>query len=851
MTHRFYTYVTHNNDLMYVRGYVDGKRAEQAIPYKPYLFTSATPEEDQGFKTIEGKPVKRIDFESISDARWFLKESFNRKVYGLTKWPYVYINDTFEGEIQYDPSLISVVGIDIETDSDNGFGQPHIADKEIWTITLRRNGKVKTFGYHDYTPHRENVEYVKCTNEEQLLKKFLATWNEPFWMPDVITGWYVEFYDMPYLINRIRRVLGDSAAKLLSPFRKFENRRFNRVINGQQEQHEEEIPLGLTILDYMALYRKFSFVMQESYKLDHIAFVVLGKRKLDYFKLGYDTLAQFYHGDFQKFVEYNIIDIDLVAEMDEKLNLIQQVMAIAYDAKVNLIDALTTVNLWDVMIHNYLFERKMVVPHHFELTEKGRQNIGGYVKDPKPGVHKWLVSFDLTSLYPHLIMQYNISPDTLRGMMDQFIVGEGSIEAFLDGAVDDVRDTLIQYDYTVCPTGCLFDRSKQGFFPALMEKIFTDRDVWKKRMIKAKQDFEAAPSKKLEMEIARCWSMQQAKKIEMNSGYGALANAYFRWFDIRLAESVTSSGQLSIRWVERGINKYLNKIMETKDIDYVLAMDTDSLFINFDPIVKKFYSGDDSEESIVNWIDKMCEKSIQAEIDKIFKELAEYMNAYQHKMKMKRDVIANKGLWTAKKHYVLNVWDVEGVRYKIPQLKLQGIEAVRSSTPMSCRVAITEALGIVMNKGEAELQKYIADFKQRFRTLPFDEVAFPRSVKDLKQYALIDGKVVQKSTPIHVKGALFYNALIQKKGLANKYGLIQDSDKIKFCYIHDSAPIPSNVIGAPGRLPKELELDAYLDYDTQFAKSFLMPLSTILETIGWQAEKRMSIEDFFEPNTVS
>lgn len=856
---KFYTSVNACRDDLFVRGYIDGKAVKQQIEYKPYLFTSATEAECDGFHTIQGKPVKKVQLESMTGAKDFQEDSkeVGRKLYGLNKWEYVYINDMFPGEIQYDASLVSVVGIDIETDSDDGFGTVEEADKEIWTITLRKNGRILTLGYHDYTPHRDNVEYIKCPNEEELLKEFLLKWNSPEWMPDIVTGWYIEFYDIPYLINRIRKVLGPKASALLSPFRRFDNRRFNRVINGQVTQYEEEVPLGIAILDYMGLYKKFSFVMQESYKLDHIAYVVLGKRKLDYSSLGYESLSELYHGNFQKFVEYNIIDIDLVAEMDDKLKLIEQVMAIAYDAKVNFIDALTTVNLWDIMIHNYLMEQKHVVPF-YNNTHKSRDNIGGYVKTPKSGMHKWIVSFDLTSLYPHLIMQYNISPDTLVEVLPQYHayntetfengvaveIQDNAMDKFLEGDVDKVREKLLSDDVTICPSGCLFTRKYQGFLAALMEKIFSDRVVWKKRMLEAKQKYEDAPTPELEKEIARCWSMQQAKKIEMNSGYGALANEYFRWFDIRLAESVTSAGQFAIRWAERHINLYLNKIMETKNVDYVIAIDTDSLYLSFDPIVQKFYPGKTDEQTVA-WIDKMCEKTIQPQIDKIYDKLGIYVNAYQQKMKMKREAIANKGIWTAKKHYVLNVWDLEGVRYKTPQLKLQGIEAVRSSTPMSCRDAIKEALFIILNGTEKDLQTYIANFRSKFFKMSFEEVAFPRGVKGIKEYALIQGKLLQKGTPIHVKAALFYNMMIQKHKLENKYNLITSGDKIKFSYMLESMPLPVNVFGSPGKLPKEFELDMYIDYNMQFTKAFLDPLRSITDIIAWQLERQSSLEDFF------
>jgi DNA polymerase elongation subunit (family B) len=707
------------------------------------------------------------------------------------------------------------------------------------------------------------------------------------------------------LINRITRLYDEKMAKRLSPWDRWERRRDPTQIESVEYLN---VPLGVTILDYMQLYKKFTFSQQESFKLDHIAFMELGERKLDYTELGFETLDEFYKGDYRNYINYNIRDVDLVYRLDQKMKLLEQVYAIAYDGKVNYIDSLTTVGMWDVIIHNYLLDRGIVIPLK-KRTNKARQIEGAFVKDPQCGLHKWVVSFDLNSLYPHLIMQYNISPETLEGQMLQYdlAVTPRSVDMFLDGEITRVRseeerentfqnieqsmyglveeavythsevkravnlskiflqyetvsEVLDKYNSTITPTGCVFTKDTKGFLPTLMETMYNDRSAWKKRMLQAKKDYEKNPSQALENEIARCHNMQLAKKIQLNSAYGALSNQYFRWFDNRLAESITKSGQLSIRWMERKINQYLNKVLKTTNKDYVLAIDTDSMYITLDGLVANVFKDKQAtNEEIVNYLDKACQNIFEPYIDKSYQELADYMRAYAQKMKMKREAIANKGIWTGKKHYILNVYDLEGVRYAEPKLKMQGIEAVRSSTPAACRENIKKALVVIMNQEEKDLQEFIKNFRKQFKQLPFEDVAFPRSVRGLLKKDVVgkDGKMIQKSyntgtlnflpsTPIHVKGALMYNFLLKLKKLNNKYVPIGEGEKIKFCYVLGSAPIPTNVIAAPGKLPKELGMDRFLDYDTQFQKSFVEPLKTIMDAIGWkEGNDQQTLESFF------
>ena len=819
---KFYTSVYQRFDKIYVRGYEDGQRVEFIEKYKPYLFL---PKKDGFYRTLDGKQVDKMQFESISDAREFCdkyKGVSNFDYYGFNNYQYVFMYDYYNGEIQYDPSVVSVVTIDIECAADEGFPDIQAADKEITAITLRKNGKNIVFGCGDYVEHNDETKYIRCKDEFELLDKFVKVWNHPTWKPDVVTGWNIEFFDIPYTVNRIKNILGEEYAKKLSPWNILDE----KEVEFKGKKNQTFSPAGIAVLDYYQLYRKFSFGNQESYKLDYISQVELGEQKIDYSEYG--SLLELYKSNFQKFIEYNIHDCVLVDRLDEKLKFIEQVMALAYDAKVNYHDTMTTVRPWDVIIHNYLLDRRIVIPQ-FEASHEEFELVGGHVKEPIPGLYRWVVSFDLNSLYPHLIMQYNISPETFVDRV-QF----PSIDYMLDGNWE-YRDGSVAY----AANGCTYRKNKQGFLPALMEKMYNDRVEYKKKMIEAKKRYEQTHSREDEMLIARYHNMQMAKKIQLNSAYGALGNRYFRWFSFNNAEAITMSGQLSIRFIEKKMNEFMNKVCKTKDVDFVVASDTDSIYVTFDRLIP----ASSNELEAVKLIDKFCESKIQHYLNSCYDELAGMMNAYQQKMQMKRETIANKGIWRGKKMYILNAWNVEGVQYDKPKLKIQGIEAVRSSTPHVCREKIKQALSIIMNGNESNLQEFVSKFREEFLSLPFEQVAFPRGVKGMGKYSS-KKEIYIKGTPIQVKGALLFNHLLQTKGVKT-IPPIMDGDKIKFAYLKLPNPIGDTVIATPDELPKEFNLDKYIDREMQFSKSFVEPLRSITEVIDWEVEQRATLEDFF------
>ena len=461
------------------------------------------------------------------------------------------------------------------------------------------------------------------------------------------------------------------------------------------------------------------------------------------------------------------------------------------------------------------------------------------MKDPQVGMHKWVMSFDLNSLYPHLIMQYNISPETLVGGCK---MKEGMVDKILDNKVETNKD------YCMTPNGALFRRDIKGFLPEIMENVYNDRVKYKKLLLEAKQEYEDTGEPAILKRISRYDNIQIAKKISLNSAYGAIGNNYFRYFDLLVATAITTSGQLSIRWIEKAINIYLNKHLKTKDVDYVIASDTDSVYITFDKLVNKLFKEGTPNEKIVNFLDKIASEKLEPFIDKCYQHLARKMNAYDQKMEMSREAIADKGIWTAKKRYILNVHDMEGVRFKEPQLKIMGIEAVKSSTPAPCREKIKEALKIMMSGDEKMLNNFIQEFRDEFMKLPPEDIAYPRSCNGVQKFRG-ESQLFRKGAPIHVKGAILYNHLIDKQKLENKYPLIQEGDKIRFLHLRQPNVFQSSAFSFMTEVPKELDIVDKIDYDEQYTKSFVEPLKVITEKMGWLIDSSYgvqgSLEDFF------
>ena len=825
----FYTNIQLAGDTILYRGYEDGEPVQYRANFSPTLYTLSRNKEK--CTTLDGRPVAPIQFQTAREARDFIKQYDsveNFEVHGYERFVYQYIRREFPKDIDYDIDQMRIYALDIEVQCENGFPNVEEAAEEMLSITIK---DMVTKKYISWATREfeapDGVEARIFWTENELLENFLKWWTEN--TPDILTGWNVNLYDVPYIARRVNRVLGEKWMKSLSPW----NRANEREVYVQGRKNYAYDLSGINILDYLDLYRKFTYSNQESYRLDHIAFVELGQRKVDHSE--YENFKDFYTKDWQKFMEYNIQDVELIDRLEDKMKLLELAITMAYDAKANFEDVYSQVRMWDTMIFNYLADKNIVPPPRKGGKKKDEKYAGAYVKEPIPGKYDWVVSFDLNSLYPHLIMQYNISPETLKDDRHP----TATVDRILQEEIE------INKDNTVCANGAQYRKDIHGFLPEMMQTIYDERTIYKKKMLVSKQKYEKQPTEQLKRDISKFNNIQMARKIQLNSAYGAIGNQYFRYYNLANAEAITLSGQVSIRWIEQRMNEYLNKLLKTKEEDYVIASDTDSIYLNLGPLVHSVYKGrEKTAESIVTFLDKICKLELEKYITSSYEALATYVGAYEQKMIMKRENIANKGIWTAKKRYILNVWDSEGVRYEKPKLKIMGIEAVKSSTPAACRNSIRDCLTVIMNEDEEAAQKFVADFKAHFEELPIEDISFPRGCNNLNKWANPSG-IYTKGTPIHVRGALLYNHYNKKNKLTHKYPLIQDGEKIKFVYLKTPNKIAENVISYLNTFPKEFGLDKQVDYELQFNKSFLEPIKVIMDVIGWQPEKVASLEFLF------
>jgi DNA polymerase elongation subunit (family B) len=835
----FYTNISrYGNQLLY-RGYKNGKRVQLKVPFSPTLYVPV--EKPTDFKSLDGKYVEKIKLETMREAKEFMeryKDVSNFDIYGNTNYIAQFVTEKFPKEIQFDPSLINITTIDIEVQSDEGFPEPDQAKYPITAITVKNtiDNTFYVFGLGPYDVSKSimkdnRVKYEHCRDEHELLIKFIAHWSTPTHMPDVVTGWNIRNFDIPYIINRASRIVHEDTIKKLSPWLRIEE----RMVAMQKKQVQMFDIVGIAQLDWMDLFKKFGYTYgpQENYRLDTIANTVLGERKLDYD----GTLQSLYMTDHQKFIDYNIRDVDLVDRMEEKAGLIVLCFTMAYKAGVNFNDTFGTTNIWDTLIYRYLTKLDIAVPPNKESFKEAYE--GGYVKDPACGVHDWVASFDVNSLYPNIIVQWNMSPETIvKGRHDHRV----SPDAILEGYVPE------KTEYGICGSGQMFSNEKQGFMPKIIEEMYDERVKIKKMMLDSKRELEAADKSnkqeiyRIERDIVRYENQQTAIKLLLNSLYGALGNKYFRYFTMEIAEGITLSGQTIIRWAEKAVNDYLNKALKNaKYKDYVIAIDTDSVYVALEDVVKS--TGITDKEKITTFLDKFCGDAMESILSKSFNQLADNMNAYKKRLTMKREAIADRAIWTAKKRYILNVLDNEGVRYAKPKLKIMGIEAIKSSTPGTCREAFEELFQVLIHGTEAETQKFISDYRAKFDALPPEEKAFPRGVSSVKDYQSRD-TIYKKGTPINSRAAILYNYMLQKNGLKT-YTPIRDGDKIKYIYLYPNNPMKEDVIGFVDVLPPEFKLHRFIDNDKQFEKAFLEPAKLILDAIGWDAEPVASLEDFF------
>jgi DNA polymerase elongation subunit (family B) len=782
-----------------------------------------------------------MKFASISKARDFLKTfapAANFDVYGQQNWVNAFIHEEFPDEIEYDDSLIKTGFLDIETDSKGGHSPEGQATKEITAIGLVVGEKTYLWGMKDFEAPK-GTTFFWFENEYEMLRHFVKAWEKL--ALDAVSGWNTTAFDLPYLVRRITNVLGWEWAKRLSPWKIIKP----RMIKSYRGKEIEIFDIyGIIDLDYLLAFKKFRppSLNPDDNKLDTVAHVVLGEKKVDY--KAYGSLAGLYEQNPQLFFEYNIKDANLVQRMEKKLNILRLIYNMAYSAKINMSECFMPTKLWDSIIYGYLKDRDIIVPIT-KIEEEGDEGqfMGALVKEPEPKRHKWVMGFDITSLYPSIYLQANIGPDTIRETLDV------SLDALLMGQSHGYEQYLKDNNLSMSASGVTFTRNFTSFMVEIVQSFFDDRQKYKKLMNAAKDDLQHAKAAKdkaliakLESDVLKYDVFQQNKKISINALYGASGNKGFRFYDLRIAESITKFGQMIIKAAERAINGYMNKITGF-DLDWVIASDTDSCIVNFDPFIQKL--GLTDTDKIVDFLIKFAEEKIQkVALDAAFKEVGVMMNSYQDKLFMKQEKICDTMVIQAKKRYLYHVLANEKIKYDKPSIEITGLEGVKTTTPEFCRNKLKEYYAIVLKEDEATMRKFVQKVREEFYTLPFEEIAAPKGCKGLDKYGdrnFIYNRTKGVAVPMHVRGALLYNHHLAKHGLMEAEPIFE-GEKIKYCYLKLPNPIGENVICAPRSLPPEFGLDEYIDYDTQFEKTFLGPVQTMNKVIGWRDEEITTLE---------
>jgi DNA polymerase elongation subunit (family B) len=830
------------------------------VAFKPTVFmVSPEPTEFRSFdETYYLTPVTTGNIWETRDWLKQYKETKGFLAFGNPRAEYDFISRNFPSDVPYDTRLIYVANLDIEVDSENGEAALNAAaaTEQVISITIERDGHYFVWGLKDYVPHIPDVTFTKCRDELELLASFLNFWTSDY--PDVITGWNIAIYDIPYLLHRITRLFGEDRAKELSPWGKVSDR---RIIQFGRE-HTVYALQGIDTLDYMDLFKKFSRkAAQESYKLNDIAYVIAKEQKVEH---GYPSLAALYRENPQLFYEYNIHDTTLIRKIDAKEKLLELAFTLAYQSHTNPSDVFSQVRMWTQIIDDFLLrENKFSSIYRTGEDEKERFE-GAYVKDAASGLFHWVASFDATSLYPSLIMQHNISPDTFiepekyDDVMREVMAQRINVDTLFHKQVDTRK--LIGKNVTLTANGHLFRTDKKGFLPRIIEDLFARRQGNKKKMLAAEKAAEALKADpnhdpailtQTENDKLKFDALQNAMKVCLNSSFGALGNNFFFHFDVRLAEAITITGKLSNLWATRAVNDYLNRVLKTDDVDYVIAGDTDSIYLHLGPLITAVY-GDRQPEILegIDFMGKVCGGPIAKVLDQAFDDFGLYMHVMNQKIYFKREALADRAIWSGgKKRYIVNVWDSEGVRYNEPEVKVKGFEMVKSSHPKLVRDKMKDAVKIILNKTEADLWKFVADFKKEFYQQPPEVIAFPRGCHGITRYMGHSGEIYKSGTPQHIKAAILYNHLVKTKGLTKSCTLIRDGDKIRFVRLKIPNPAFEDVIAFPYEFSKELGLHDYIDYEAMFDKTFVEPLTIILDAIGWKVKRENTLKSLFKRKT--
>lgn len=842
----FYTSIKRSGNALLTR-YIDddGVKHQQRITnFKPVVFNQSST--DSGWSDLYGLRLSPKQFQTIAEYRDFLKNYDN--VEGMKLWEVPidlqYIISQYPRVIDWQYNKIKVFFIDIEVKVGTAFPDPNKAEQEITAITIYDSisKQYLIFGQKESNYKADNAQYFNCGNERKLLSAFLTFWESNH--PDIVTGWNIDGFDIPYIVNRLTRIIDEDAPKRLSPWK--------MITIKESRDITKKVPdiefLGVEILDFLDLYKKYVPIKQESYRLDYIVEKELGENKVDYVALGYKDFNDLYERNFDLYVEYNCHDVGLVVRLERKLKMIQLQCNLAYKAKINYKEAFSPVKAWGHLIKNELWYDKKVL---FDPGRPGQDGEyeGAYVKTPISGMYEWVVSIDATSMYPTAIISYNISPETMVLPKDvpedlEPYYRVSHVENLSNWELDaTITNLLKEHNLTMAANGQLYRRDIEGILPRMTNKIFEERKFNKKKMLELKAKVESgelADSEELQDEIGGYSIAEKGLKVFLNSLYGAMANQFFPLYELYNAEAITLSGQAAIRAVSKKMSEYINRLAQT-DKDNVIYIDTDSIYLDLSGMTKNL--GLDVKQTI-DVLAKFADSKINQKSSQICSDYGAQLNMRTMRLEFKREKIITRLVMISKKRYICLVGDSEGVRYKELEFSATGVETNRSSTPKYVRGKLEEAFRIILEKDNDDLLDFIDSVEQAFNTLPISDISFPRGVNGIEKYGNRT-TIYSMKTPIHVRASLLYNHWIKMKGIDKQTPPIYEGQKIRFVYLKPNYTKEDVIAFSEDGLPPELGLDAFVDRHLQFEKSFLEPLKNVTEKIGWKHERSSDLSAFF------
>lgn len=817
--------------IVYLRTWTeDGDRIDTEVPFTPFLYTEkdGANEGVSIFKT----PLKKYYFRNSFERTKFVNDTKNGRLFGNLPVDQQFLIETFKEDVhkeEFSKFPLKVFFIDIETYSPNEFPVPSKAKDPVTLITILDtvSGKIHTWGLkNDYKPKLPNVTYYKCDCEEDLFERFVNFWKKD--PPDILTGWNTEMFDIPYIINRAKNLLGEEFIKQLSPVREINYRenfqKFGKDIGRWYIS-------GISCLDYMEIYKTYSKGDRESYSLNYIAEYELSEGKLAINATNLSSLAD---TDWENFVDYNIQDVDLLRKLEEKLNYLKIIRLLAYKGCTNFERALGKVSIVTGAMTLQAAKQGYIIPT-FKNDVIREALEGGYVREPERGLKEAIVSFDVNSLYPNTIITLNISPETKLGKIvtgDVEVDKEVQIKLVNGGSftvtVDKLKEFLKKENVALSKAGVLYSQKFKGVCPNLINSIYDERVYARKKMLELKKgknkDKETTDS------IQYFDTLQYTLKILLNSIYGTFANKHSAFMDIDNASSITLTGQAVAKAGGHIINQYAKDTFKI-DESLILSGDTDSLYITIQPILNKL--------GIILAKDCVIDPNVHTIVDAIDKHLGvkildwarEELNSADPRFVFKREAIADVGSFLMKKRYILRILDEEGV--PMNKFKYVGVELARSTTPKPVKAIIQKTIETAfLTKDVKKTNEVFREAYDLFKNLNISEASFRKAVKEPDKYtAGASLNKFNKGTPCHVKAALAYNFLLEKLNLTKKYESIKSGQKVKFFYAAKN-PYGLDAIAFNGDYPTEFT-NIVIDYDKMFNKIVAPPIESVYQAIGW------------------